>query len=85
MHPPDFDSLQVGDSFPSLTPPAIKRQLRQFGLRFTGTAALGHIVSYTGKVVEKFEAEGERRVKLELQTANQYGEVRTVGDAVVAL
>jgi hypothetical protein len=36
-------------------------------------------------VVEKFEADGERRVKVEIQTANQYGEPRVLGDAVIAL
>ena len=39
----------------------------------------------TGKVVEKFEVNGEQRVKLEIETRNQYGETRIVGDAVVAL
>ena len=62
-----------------------QRQLRQFGVRFTGITQLGHVVTCTGKVVEKFEADGEQRVRLEIQTANQYGEPRIVGDAVVAL
>jgi acyl dehydratase len=62
-----------------------QRQLRQFGVRFVGITQLGHVISCTGKVVEKFEADGERRVRLEIQSANQYGEPRIVGDAVVAL
>ena len=62
-----------------------QRQLRQFGVRFVGITHLGHRIVCTGRVVEKFEAEGERRVRLEIQTANQYGEPRVVGDAVVAL
>ena len=62
-----------------------QRQIRNFGVRFTGITHLGHIVTCTGKVVEKFEQDGERRVKLEIQTANQYGDVKIVGDAVVAL
>ncbi|MDR3100361.1 MAG: MaoC family dehydratase [Paraburkholderia sp.] len=62
-----------------------QRQLRQFGVRFVGITQLGHVIACTGRVVEKFEAEGEKRVKIELQTANQYGEPRVVGDAVVAL
>ncbi|CAM2171457.1 MaoC-like domain-containing protein [Paraburkholderia sacchari] len=62
-----------------------QRQLRQFGVRFIGITHLGHQVTCTGRVVEKFEAEGEKRVRLEIQTANQYGEPRVVGDAVVAL
>jgi len=62
-----------------------QRQLRTFGVRFAGITHLGHQVTCTGKVVEKFEADGERRVKLEIQTANQFGETKIVGDAVVAL
>lgn len=62
-----------------------QRQLRQFGVRFVGITHLGHRIVCTGRVTEKFEAEGERRVRLEIQTANQYGEARVVGDAVIAL
>ena len=62
-----------------------QRQLREFGVRFVGITHLGHQVTCTGRVVEKFEADGERRVKVEIQTANQYGEPRVVGEAVIAL
>ncbi|WP_343656846.1 MaoC family dehydratase [Paraburkholderia caribensis] len=62
-----------------------QRQLREFGVRFVGITHLGHQVTCTGRVVDKFEADGERRVKLEIQTANQYGEPRVVGEAVIAL
>ena len=62
-----------------------QRQLRQFGVHFVGITHLGHQVSCTGKVVEKFEADGEKYVKLEIQTANQYDDIKILGDAVVAL
>jgi len=62
-----------------------QRQLRAFGVRFVGITQLGHVVTCTGKVTEKFEADGERRVRLEIQTVNQYGEPRVLGDAVIAL
>ena len=62
-----------------------QRQLREFGVRFVGITHLGHQVTCTGRIVDEFEAAGERRVKLEIQTANQYGEPRVVGEAVVAL
>jgi len=62
-----------------------QQQLREFGVRFVGITHLGHEVTCTGRVVDKFEVHGERRVKLEIQTANQYGEPRVVGEAVVAL
>ncbi|RZL89441.1 MAG: dehydratase [Variovorax sp.] len=62
-----------------------QRQLRQFGVRFTGITHLGHKITCTGKIVEKFEADGEERAKVEIQTTNQYGETKILGDAVVAL
>ena len=45
-----------------------QRQLRGFGVRFVGITHLGHEITCSGHVVEKFEADGERRVKLEIQT-----------------
>ncbi|MGE8065263.1 MaoC family dehydratase [Pseudomonas sp. NPDC089569] len=62
-----------------------QRQLRDFGVRFQGITHLGHQVICNGKVVEKFEADGERRIKVEIRTANQFGDVKIVGDAVIAL
>ena len=61
-----------------------QRQLREFGVRFTGITHLGHRITCTGKVVERFEADGEQRARVEIQTTNQYGETRIVGDAVIA-
>jgi acyl dehydratase len=62
-----------------------QRQLRGFGVRFVGITHLGHRITCVGKVVEKFEVDGEQRLKVELQTANQYGDVKILGDAVIAL
>lgn len=62
-----------------------QRQLRQFGVRFVGITQLGHQITCNARVAEKFEVDGEQRVKLEISSANQYGETRIVGDAVVAL
>ena len=67
-----------------LTKWADQRQLREFGVRFVGITHLGHQVICTGKVVEKFESAGEPRVRIELQTDNQYGEAKVLGVAVVA-
>ena len=61
-----------------------QRQLRSFGARFTGITHLGHVVTCSGKVAEKMQHGGERCVRLEIQTVNQYGDTRIVGDAVVA-
>ncbi|MCY1365631.1 MaoC like domain protein [compost metagenome] len=62
-----------------------QQQIRSLAVRFVGITQIGHIPHLTGRVVEKFEADGEKRVHLEIQCANQYGEPKLVGDAVVAL
>jgi hypothetical protein len=36
-------------------------------------------------VTELFEAAGERRARISLQTINQHGQVKLTGDAVVSL
>ena len=60
-------------------------QMRSLSVRFTGITQLGHLPTCTGKVIEKFEEAGERRVRLALRCANQYGEEKLAGEAVVAL
>ena len=62
-----------------------QRQLREFGVRFTGITHLGNQPTCTGVVTEKFEADGEQRVKVALRCANQYGEDKLLGEAIVAL
>ena len=62
-----------------------QRQLRQFNVRFAGITHLGNQITASGRVTELFEADGEQRAKLEIQSANQYGEIKIVGDAIVAL
>jgi acyl dehydratase len=62
-----------------------QRQLREFGVRFLGITHLGHQITCTGTVVERFEVDGEQRIKVEVRTTNQYGETKIVGDAVIAL
>lgn len=60
-------------------------QIRQLSMRFTGITQLGHIPHLSGRIAEKFEADGEKRVRLEIQCANQYGDAKLVGEAIVAL
>lgn len=62
-----------------------QKQIRSYGVRFSSITQVGDAVTCTGKIVEKFEADGEKRVKLALQAANHKGVVTLVGDAVVAL
>ena len=60
-------------------------QLRRLAVRFVGITQLGHIPHLTGRVTEKFEQDGEKRVRLEIQCGNQFGEPKIIGEAVVAL
>ena len=67
-----------------LTNWAAQEQLRSLSLRFTGITHLHNAVLCTGRVAEKFEAEGERRLRLEIHTRNQFGETKIAAEAVVA-
>lgn len=60
-------------------------RIRELGVRFTAITPVHAQVICTGKVVEKFEAEGERRVRLELNAHTDAGLHTLAGDAVVAL
>jgi len=60
-------------------------QLRDFSMRFTGITQLGHVPTCTGSVIEKFEVAGEKRVRVQIRCANQHGEEKLAGEAVVAL
>jgi acyl dehydratase len=62
-----------------------QRQLRGLSVRFQSVTQLGHVMTCRGKVTEIFEADGERRARVAIEAVNQYGQVATVGDAVVAL
>lgn len=59
--------------------------LRSFNVRFVAITHLGNEPVLTGKVIELVEQDGERRAKLEVQMANQYGQAKILGEALVAL
>lgn len=67
-----------------LTDWAPQAQLRSFHARFVGITHLGNEITCTGKVVEKFERNGEAFVRVEVHATNQFGEVKTAGEAVIA-
>ncbi|HRI56761.1 MAG TPA: MaoC/PaaZ C-terminal domain-containing protein [Anaerolineae bacterium] len=60
-------------------------QVRSFGVRFTGISRPGDEITVSGKVLEKFEAEGEQRVRCEVEAADQTGHRKVKGDFVAAL
>lgn len=59
--------------------------LRDLQVRFAAITHVGERIRCTGSVIEKFEHNSERRVRLTLSTANESGVVKLVGEAVVAL
>lgn len=68
-----------------LTGWAPQSQLRRFDVRFQGITHLGNEMTCGGRIVEKLEHAGEHCVRIELQSANQYGQSKIVGEALVAL
>jgi acyl dehydratase len=62
-----------------------QQQIRRLSMRFSGITHLGHTPLCSGRIVEKLADVGEKRVRIEIRCANQYGEDKIVGEAVVAL
>ncbi len=62
-----------------------QRNLREFNVRFTAITHVGERIVCTGRVAEKIERDGERIVRVEVETANEAGEVKVSGDAYLAL
>lgn len=62
-----------------------QQQLRDWTVRFGAITHLQDEITCTGKVIEKLEQDGERLVRVEIQAANQNGEAKLVGDALIAL
>ena len=59
--------------------------IREYSVRFAAMTQVGERITCSGQVTEKFEADGERRVRLALSTVNAEGQIKLAGDAVVAL
>lgn len=73
---------QVGRSVTDWVP---QSSIRSLVTRFTAITRVGEKIVCTGKVAEKLEQGGEKLVRLELSAANQDGQVKAAGEAVVAL
>ena len=59
--------------------------IRSFGVRFQSIVRVGEQVTCTGKVAEIFEANGEKRAKLDLTATTSKGAIALKGEAVIAL
>ena len=64
---------------------APQQDLREFSVRFTAITHVGERIVCTGRVAEKVERDGERIVRVEVETANEAGEVKVSGDAYLGL
>jgi len=62
-----------------------QKQVRGLGTRFTSITWVGDVITVSGKVTAKREANGERLVDLELKCTNQNGHDTLQGSATVAL
>jgi acyl dehydratase len=69
----------------ALTQWAPQSRLRHFEARFQGITHLGNAMRCSGRVAEKTERNGERGVRIELQSTNQFGQIKIVGEAFIAL
>ena len=58
-------------------------QIREYGVRFTSITPVLATVTCKGKVTEKFEQDGEPRLKVEVSTEVDDGTKTLVGDAVI--
>ena len=61
-----------------------QRQIRSYKTRFTTITNVGDTVTCTGKVAEKFEVDGEKRLRLELFAATPQAQT-LVAEAVIAV
>jgi acyl dehydratase len=59
--------------------------IRSFDTRFQAMTRIGDAITTTGKVVEKFIDGDDRCVRVEVSAADQRGEVKALGSAVIAL
>ena len=64
---------------------ALQSQLRKLGTRFTSITWVGDVITVSGKVTGKREANGEKLVDLEVKCTNQNGQDTLQGDATIAL
>ncbi|MBS0538932.1 MAG: MaoC family dehydratase [Proteobacteria bacterium] len=62
-----------------------QKQVRGLGTRFTSITWVGDVITVSGKVTGKREANGEKLVDLEVKCTNQNGQDTLQGSATVAL
>ncbi|MXW90638.1 MAG: MaoC family dehydratase [Rhodospirillaceae bacterium] len=69
----------------ALTGFAPQSALRSWGVRFASITQVGARIRCTGTVTERFEQDGERRLRLDIAATDEHGDVKLKGEAVVAV
>ena len=59
--------------------------LRSWGVRFASITQVGAQIRCTGTVTERFEQDGEQRLRLDIAATDEHGDVKLKGEAVVAV
>lgn len=59
--------------------------IRSFETRFLATTRVGDAITCGGEVLDKHRVDGEPRVRVRLWACDQRGEMKTEGEAIVAL
>jgi len=59
--------------------------LRKFNVRFKGMTHLNDVITCTGTITEKTEADGEARIVGKVQATDQNGDVKVAGTFTAAL
>jgi len=62
-----------------------QERIREFSVRFSAMTQVGERIACTGRITEKLERNGERLIRIVVATANEAGEVKLTGDALIAL
>jgi len=68
-----------------LTNWAPQSRLRRIDVRFQGITHLGNVITCRGKVAEIRDVDGERCARVEVDSSNQYGQVKILGEAWISL
>lgn len=77
-----FSMASIGRMLSSWAP---AHALREFKVRFVAITHVHDRLTCRGTVTEKFESQGEKRVRLRVTAADQQSEIKVMGEAVVAL
>jgi acyl dehydratase len=68
-----------------LTNWAPQENLREFSVHFSAMTQVGERIVCTGRVAAKLERDGDRLIRVAVATANEAGEVKLAGDALIAI